>query len=120
MLVPLYVSEVSPVRLRGAMGVLHQMAITSTILLSQILGLSNVSHTHTCHAHFHPATPPLSQVLGQPDSAFFAWRILFAFPLLFVGFQLLALPLCPQSPKFLFIVRKKEEAAFRGGATRVT
>lgn len=41
-LVPLYVSEVSPVGLRGTMGVMHQMAITSTILLSNVLGLHQV------------------------------------------------------------------------------
>ena len=41
-LVPLYVSEVSPVGLRGTMGVMHQMAVTSTILLSSVLGLHQV------------------------------------------------------------------------------
>ena len=41
-LVPLYVSEVSPVKLRGTMGVMHQMAVTSTILLSSVLGLHQV------------------------------------------------------------------------------
>lgn len=41
-LVPLYISEVSPVGLRGTMGVMHQMAITSTILLSNVFGLHQV------------------------------------------------------------------------------
>ena len=40
--VPMYISEISPIRLRGSMGVCHQMAITITILLSEILGLKNV------------------------------------------------------------------------------
>ena len=44
-LVPLYISEIAPIKLRGAIGVLHQMAITTTILLSQVLGLEKVHCT---------------------------------------------------------------------------
>ena len=47
MVVPLYISEISPVTLRGSMGVCHQMAIVTTILLSQIFGLSAVSGKFT-------------------------------------------------------------------------
>ena len=38
----MYISEISPISLRGSMGVCHQMAITVTILLSQFLGLDIV------------------------------------------------------------------------------
>lgn len=90
-LVPLYISEISPVSLRGSLGVFHQMAITSTILLSQVLGLK--------------------ELLGRPDKDFYAWRILFAFPVLFAVFQLLTLPWCPKSPRYLYIKLKREIAA---------
>jgi len=35
-LVPLYIGEISPVKYRGAMGALHQLAIVIGILLSQV------------------------------------------------------------------------------------
>lgn len=35
-LVPMYVSEVSPTALRGALGTLHQLAIVTGILFSQV------------------------------------------------------------------------------------
>ncbi|XP_064401710.1 solute carrier family 2, facilitated glucose transporter member 3-like [Halichondria panicea] len=89
--VPLYISEISPVSMRGSLGVCHQMAITTTILLSEILGL-NIA-------------------LGRPDSEFYGWRVLFAFPLLFSVFQLVTLPFCPESPKYLFLKKRKERGA---------
>jgi len=38
-LVPMYLTEIAPVNIRGAMGVLHQLALTCGILVSQLLGL---------------------------------------------------------------------------------
>ncbi len=35
-LVPLYIGEISPVKYRGAMGALHQLAIVIGILISQV------------------------------------------------------------------------------------
>ena len=40
---PLYMTEIPPVSLRGSVGLCHQLGITGAILLSQILGLSYVS-----------------------------------------------------------------------------
>ena len=39
---PLYMTEIPPVNLRGSVGVSHQLGITGAILLSQILGLNYV------------------------------------------------------------------------------
>ena len=41
-LVPIYLSELSPVRLRGSAGALHQVAITAALFLSQVLGFRMV------------------------------------------------------------------------------
>ena len=38
-LVPMYLTEIAPINIRGAMGVLHQFALTCGILFSQIFGL---------------------------------------------------------------------------------
>ena len=40
---PLYISEISPIKYRGAMGAFFQLSVTSTILLSQLLGINAVS-----------------------------------------------------------------------------
>ena len=47
--VPLYISEIAPVHLRGAMGMCHQMAIVTMILFSQIFGLGAVSSLSLSH-----------------------------------------------------------------------
>ena len=58
----------------------------------------------------------LWQALGRPDSQFYGWRILFAVPLIFALFQVVTLPWCPESPRFLYIKRRKEEEAIHGMA----
>ena len=58
-LVPMYLTEIAPVNIRGAMGVLHQFALTCGILVSQCMGLpqalgkgpfQNFRHLHTLFA----------------------------------------------------------------------
>ena len=39
---PMYLTEISPTALRGAVGTIYQLIITMSILLSQILGMTNV------------------------------------------------------------------------------
>ena len=39
---PMYLSEISPTALRGAVGTVYQLIITMSILLSQVLGMTNV------------------------------------------------------------------------------
>lgn len=41
----MYINELSPVEIRGAVGVLFQLGATFTIMLSQIFGLPDVMGT---------------------------------------------------------------------------
>ena len=41
-LVPMYLTEIAPVNMRGAMGVIHQFGLTCGILVSQAIGLRQV------------------------------------------------------------------------------
>ena len=41
-LCPMYLAEISPKKIRGAIGTCHQLAITIGILFSQILGLKEL------------------------------------------------------------------------------
>merc|ERR1719273_2584070 len=44
-LAPMYLSEISPTALRGALGTVYQLIITLSILLSQVLGMNSVLGT---------------------------------------------------------------------------
>ena len=45
-LAPMYITELAPVRIRGKVGALHQLAVTITLFSSQVLGISEVSQPH--------------------------------------------------------------------------
>lgn len=74
-LVPMYISEIAPLNLRGGLGTINQLSVTIGMLVAQILGIE--------------------QILGGNDS----WHILLGIAILPPILQLLLLPLCPESPR---------------------
>jgi MFS transporter, SP family, galactose:H+ symporter len=81
---PLYISEMAPANLRGALVTLNQLAITSGILLAYVVD-----------AVFAPSD---------------GWRFMFAFgaiPAIVLG---LGIAVLPESPRWLLLHRRKEEA----------
>ncbi|PAV63941.1 hypothetical protein WR25_18774 [Diploscapter pachys] len=86
-LVPMYLTEVSPINLRGMLGSIHQLLVTIAILVSQILGLP--------------------QLFGHENG----WSWIFAFTVVPAIIQLAVLPLCPESPKYSMAVRGQNEKA---------
>ena len=88
-LAPMYLSEISPTALRGAVGTVYQLIITISILISQILGMNNV----------------LGNDLG--------WPFLLGLTIIPGILQCVTLPCCPESPKFLLLDKDDQ-----GGATR--
>ncbi|XP_055113595.1 solute carrier family 2, facilitated glucose transporter member 3-like isoform X1 [Symphalangus syndactylus] len=87
--VPMYIGEISPTALRGAFGTLNQLGIVVGILVAQIFGLEFI--------------------LGSEE----LWPLLLGFTILPTILQSVALPFCPESPRFLLINRKEEENAKR-------
>ncbi|XP_004455325.2 solute carrier family 2, facilitated glucose transporter member 3 isoform X2 [Dasypus novemcinctus] len=85
--VPMYIGEVSPTALRGAFGTLNQLGIVIGILVAQIFGLE--------------------VILGSEE----LWPVLLGFTIIPAVLQSVALPFCPESPRFLLINRKEEENA---------
>ncbi|XP_037102057.1 solute carrier family 2, facilitated glucose transporter member 1-like [Syngnathus acus] len=85
--VPMYVEEISPTSLRGAMGTLHQLGVVIGILLAQILGIESI--------------------MGN-DSL---WPLLLGFTLLPAVVQSVLLPFCPESPRYLLINCNEESKA---------
>ncbi|CAH1642762.1 unnamed protein product [Spodoptera littoralis] len=88
-LAPLYLAEISPVSLRGSIGTVYQLVITITILLSQVLGLESV--------------------LGTPTG----WPYLLALTAIPAVIQVVTLPMCPESPKYLLLNKGQELHAQR-------
>ncbi|XP_012940754.1 glucose transporter type 1 [Aplysia californica] len=86
-LTPLYLSEIASSDIRGALGVLHQLGVVLGILLSQVLGFQ--------------------ELLGNASS----WEVLMGLPILPCLLQLLILPFCPESPRFLLITKQRETQA---------
>lgn len=84
-LAPLYLTEVSPINYRGLLGSIHQLMITISILVSNLLGFENL--------------------LGNA----YRWPYLLAFTMAPCLFQLVTLPLCPESPKYLLISKGRED-----------
>ncbi|KAK5599282.1 Solute carrier 2, facilitated glucose transporter member 4, partial [Crenichthys baileyi] len=89
-LTPMYVGEIAPTSLRGALGTLHQLAIVTGILIAQILGLETL--------------------LGSKH----LWPVLMGLTVVPTVLQMGLLPFCPESPRFLYIIRSQEHHAKRG------
>ncbi|KAH0626084.1 hypothetical protein JD844_000822 [Phrynosoma platyrhinos] len=86
-LVPMYVGEIAPTNLRGALGTLNQLAIVIGILIAQVFGLDTL--------------------LGTPK----LWPLLMGLSVVPSALQLLMFPFCPESPRYLYIIRNKESKA---------
>ncbi|CAE1284389.1 SLC2A1 [Acanthosepion pharaonis] len=86
-LASLYLAEISPKSIRGAVGTCHQLAITIGILLAQIMGIK--------------------EMLGTPE----LWPVLFAFNAFPSLVCLIFMPFCPESPRYLAVKLKKVEHA---------
>lgn len=89
-IVPMYLAELSPLRYRGSTATLVGMSIVFGVFLGQIFSLP-----HT---------------LGSED----LWHYSFAFHAVFTLFGLLAYPWFPESPIYLFVIRKDEDHALLG------
>uniref|UniRef100_H3B4L0 Solute carrier family 2, facilitated glucose transporter member 4 n=1 Tax=Latimeria chalumnae TaxID=7897 RepID=H3B4L0_LATCH len=86
-LVPMYVGEISPTALRGALGTLHQLAIVIGILIAQIFGLDTI--------------------LGTEE----LWPLLLGLTVIPTILQAILLPFCPESPRYLYLVCNEENKA---------
>lgn len=86
-LVPMYLSEISPVALRGGLGTLNQLGVTIGLLLSIVLGID--------------------PILGNEEG----WPYLVGVVVIPIALQLLFLPMCPESPRYLLMTKQQEYSA---------
>ncbi|CAH8494544.1 unnamed protein product [Dicrocoelium dendriticum] len=84
---PMYMSEISPTSVRGASGVLNQLVIVSSILISQILGLSELMGTKQL------------------------WPYLLGLNIIPCVIGMVILFWCPESPRYLYLMKRDIMAA---------
>ncbi|XP_005437159.1 solute carrier family 2, facilitated glucose transporter member 5-like isoform X1 [Falco biarmicus] len=85
--VPMFLGEISPKNLRGAIGIVPQLFITLGILVAQILGLRSI--------------------LGNAKG----WHVLLGLTGIPSAIQLFILPFLPESPRYLLIQERTEKQA---------
>lgn len=86
---PLYLGEISPARLKEALGVLQPLGMTFGLVIALVLGLDSVLGTEA-------GWPYLLGLYGG-SVAIFTGVLLF----------------CPESPKFLFVVRSNSDQSIK-------
>lgn len=86
-LVPMFISEIAPLNLRGGLGTVNQLGVTIGLFLSQVLGIE--------------------QVLGSDNG----WPILLGLAIIPSVLQIVLLPMCPESPRYLLLTKQREEDA---------
>lgn len=84
---PTYVSEIAPVKLRGAFGTVNQLAVAFGMIIGQILGIDNI--------------------LGSDEG----WPWLLGLAIIPSAVQFIMLPFAPESPRFLLLGVHDEERA---------
>lgn len=88
-LLPMYMTEIAPLKLRGAVGVLCQLGITCGVFLGQVAGLDSV--------------------LGTKEH----WHIMLAAFSLLCAIALLLTFVLPESPKYLYITKEQQSKALK-------
>lgn len=86
----MYMTEIAPLKLRGSVGVLCQLGITCGVLMGQIAGLETVLGTHEF------------------------WHIMLASFLPLCLIALLLTIVLPESPKYLYIIKREQGKALKG------
>lgn len=88
--VPMYLSELAPLNLRGTLGVLCSMGVTGGVVVGQIFSLQ--------------------EVFGTAE----LWDYALSFYVILVIICFLPYYWFPESPKYLYILRGKVEESKRG------
>uniref|UniRef100_H3DCG5 Solute carrier family 2, facilitated glucose transporter member 5 n=1 Tax=Tetraodon nigroviridis TaxID=99883 RepID=H3DCG5_TETNG len=85
--VPMYLGELAPKNLRGALGIVPQLFITIGILCAQVLGIRHI--------------------LGNSTG----WTLMLGLTAIPAALELLVLPFFPESPRYMLIQRGDEKTA---------
>uniref|UniRef100_A0A4Y0BRH8 Major facilitator superfamily (MFS) profile domain-containing protein n=1 Tax=Anopheles funestus TaxID=62324 RepID=A0A4Y0BRH8_ANOFN len=85
--VPMYLTELAPLGLRGALGVFCSMGVTGGVVVGQIISLE--------------------EIFGTDDH----WQFALSFYVILVVMFFVPYPWLPESPKYLFVIRRRHDEA---------
>uniref|UniRef100_A0A182NQ80 Major facilitator superfamily (MFS) profile domain-containing protein n=1 Tax=Anopheles dirus TaxID=7168 RepID=A0A182NQ80_9DIPT len=85
--VPMYLTELAPLGLRGALGVFCSMGVTGGVVVGQVMSLE--------------------EVFGTEDH----WQFALSFYVILVVMFFVPYPWLPESPKYLFVIRRRQDEA---------
>jgi MFS transporter, SP family, solute carrier family 2 (facilitated glucose transporter), member 3 len=86
-IVPMYLTEIAPLELRGTLGVLCSMGVTGGVVVGQVFSLQ--------------------QIFGTED----LWQFALSFYAIMVIVCYMAYPWLPESPKYLYVTAGRQDAA---------
>lgn len=92
-IVPLYINEISPMKISGSMGSMTQLMVNAGILISFFIGL-NIGETATIRA--------------APEDEWW-WRVCFGFPILTTSLRIICLMTCFNFETIPFLVQKGKD-----------
>lgn len=116
----MYISEIAPLNLRGGLGTVNQLAVTAGLLISQILGIEQILGTDEgwplllggiSIIQYTHISVIIINILTEHYSLFISLIGLAICPAIL---QLILLPVCPESPRYLLITKQWEEEARKG------
>lgn len=116
--VPMYLGELSPKNLRGALGIIPQLFITIGILSAQVLGIRNILGNSTGKCW----TSSAKWISKASRFSFFSntlplypgWPLMLGLTAIPALIELLLLPFFPESPRYMLIQRGDEKTARKG------
>ncbi|NXM01473.1 GTR5 protein, partial [Tyrannus savana] len=112
--VPMFLGEMSPRNLRGAIGIVPQLFITVGILVAQILGLNSIlgnAEGEALAGDFAGGSTGVGLLTVVPLLS--GWPVLLGLTGIPSLIQLLTLPFFPESPRYLLLQKGNEEQARR-------
>lgn len=105
-IVPLFVIEISPIKLKGTNGTFIQLAVTTGILLSYIMGSTSPSYDPPSNYYSN------SNYCHDYKKKNHEWRLILAFPIILSLIQILLLIFVfkHDTPKYYWIIQNFEKA----------
>uniref|UniRef100_A0A182JY07 Major facilitator superfamily (MFS) profile domain-containing protein n=1 Tax=Anopheles christyi TaxID=43041 RepID=A0A182JY07_9DIPT len=85
--VPMYLTELAPLGLRGALGVFCSMGVTGGVVVGQVISLE--------------------EIFGTEEH----WQFALSFYVILVVIFFVPYPWLPESPKYLFVIRRRQDEA---------
>lgn len=114
----MYLGELAPKNLRGAIGIVPQLFITIGILSAQVLGIRQILGNNTGTIIPPSLVRVQMLVLTLPPLLPPGWPLMLGLTGIPAAIELILLPFFPESPRYMLIQRGDEKTAKQGEETQ--